>query len=110
MKKTDNFTFELFGETWTVEMRSGPITDPDVGEVRGLCEAAKRTIALAKCDDLHALRATFYHEFVHACVTMVTANGIDQYDGWVIEESVAEMVGCGMAQLLRQKLPGWVKG
>lgn len=64
----------------------------------GTCEPHLRTITLDSSLKPHVLAETFYHELVHA---ILAQSGVAEILDEKQEEAVAQAVGAGMAQFLR---------
>ena len=110
VEEITGFTCEIFGEEWVVEVREGPLKDPDLEAVSGFTDPDKNLIVVEKHPDKEFMRKVLFHELVHAAVSDVSTHGVEGKANWLPEEQVAELVGKMMNQLIVQAiiLPPWV--
>lgn len=104
------FTFDLFGEEWRVELTDAPLEDADLGHVSGLCDTDNNRIVLERHPSKDFLRKVFFHEFTHAVISGWGTHNLKGKEGWIPEESVVEMIGKAMNQLIIQShmVPRWL--
>lgn len=99
------FKFRLRGLTWTVELK------PELeGGALGLCRYEPCVLQIKSTLSPDQIRATFWHEFGHACFAPNRGSRVDTNLDAIDEELACNLLGDGMVELLQQhkKFPLWL--